>query len=263
MTPPLPDSDSPAGAPPEPRRARPLAGWLAGAALLTGVVPAVAGAGLGLLNFVATLRGHQGPVDQRYGPLDRQRFDLYRPGASALPAMPDGIAFGTPLVIFIYGGAWNSGQRRDYRFAGEALAARGFAVMVIDYRLFPEARYPDFLQDCARAVGYGLEHAAELGADPQRVFIYGHSAGAYNAAMLALDPRWLQAVGHSPRELAGWVGLAGPYDFLPIGDPDTRRAFDWPRTSPDTQPIRHAGDLAPPRPAFLGAAAEDRRVDPV
>jgi acetyl esterase/lipase len=134
--------------------------------------------------------------------------------------------------------------------------------MVIDYRLYPQVRYPDFLEDCARAVGYGLEHARELGADPHRVFLFGHSAGAYNAAMLALDPRWLRAVGHSPQELAGWVGLAGPYDFLPIEDPGVRLVFDWPGTSPDTQPINHVGDLSRPLPAFLGAAVHDTVVYP-
>ena len=211
--------------------------------------------GVRTLNAFASLRGHQADVGTPYGPLARQRFDLYRP--AAVPG-----AGASPLVVFVYGGTWSSGDRADYRFAGEALAARGFTVMVVDYRLYPEVRYPDFLQDCARATGYALEHAAALGADPQRVFLYGHSAGAYNVAMLALDPRWLRAVGHAPGELAGWIGLAGPYDFLPIGDPQTRLVFEWPRTAPDTQPINHVGDLARALPAFLGAAADDRIVEP-
>jgi acetyl esterase/lipase len=238
---------------------RRLSRWAVAAALLAWVVPALAGAGASLLNAVATLRGHQGPADVAYGPLPRQRFDVYVPGTSITEADK---ATGSPLVIFIYGGSWNMGDRREYRFAGEALAARGFTVMVVDYRLYPEVRYPDFLEDCARAVGYGLEHARELGADPQRVFLYGHSAGAYNVAMLALDPRWLRAVGHSPDELAGWVGLAGPYNFLPIEDPDVQRVFDWPATSPDTQPINHVGDLAHPLPVFLGASVHDKLVYP-
>ncbi len=211
--------------------------------------------GLGALNAFAALRGHQARTDVAYGPLERQRFDLYRPPA-------DASAGASPLVVFVHGGTWSEGGRGDYRFAGEALAAQGFTVMVVDYRLYPDVRYPDFLQDCARAVGYGLEHAAELGADPRRVFLYGHSAGAYNAAMLALDPRWLGAVGHRPAELAGWVGLAGPYDFLPITNPQTRLVFEWPRTAPDTQPINHVEDAAPPVPAFLGAARQDTTVHP-
>jgi len=229
------------------------------AVLLACAGAASAGVGTGLLDALAVVRGHQGRADVAYGPLARQRFDVYVPGTSLDAADK---ATGAPLVIFLYGGSWHTGSRGEYAFAGQALAAQGFVVMVVDYRLSPEVRYPDFLDDCARAVGYGLAHARELGADPRRVFLFGHSAGAYNAAMLALDPRWLRAAGHSPDELAGWVGLAGPYDFLPIGDPDVQRAFDWPATAPDTQPIHHVDDLAQPRPAFIGVARDDSVVRP-
>jgi len=228
-------------------------------ALLAGAAVVACGgcahSGVRTLNAFAALHGRQADVGVAYGPLERQRFDLYRPAAA--PG-----AGASSLVVFVYGGTWSSGDRADYRFAGEALAAQGFTVMVVDYRLYPEVRYPDFLQDCARATGYALEHAATLGADPKRVFLYGHSAGAYNAAMLALDSRWLRAVGHAPGELAGWVGLAGPYNFLPIGDPQTRLVFDWPRTVPDTQPINHVGDLPRALPAFLGVADHDTLVIP-
>lgn len=233
--------------------------WAVAAALLAWAGSALAGVGSGVLNTLAVVRGHQGRADVAYGPLERQRFDVFVPGTSIDEADK---ATGAPLVIFIYGGSWNMGSRREYAFAGQALAARGFVVMVVDYRIYPEVRYPDFLEDCAKAVGYGLEHARELGADPRRVFLVGHSAGAYNAAMLALDPRWLRAVGHSPDELAGWVGLAGPYNFLPIGDPGVKLVFDWPQTSPDTQPINHVDDLARPLPVFIGAARKDSVVYP-
>ena len=244
---------------PDPARPRRLWRWVAGATLLAGVGSAMAGAGLGMINAVATIRGHQGPADIAYGSSPRQRLDVYLPGNSLDEA---DLAGGSPLVIFIYGGSWNSGTRQDYRFAGEALAAQGFTVLVVDYRLYPQVRYPDFLHDCAQAVAYGLEHARELGADPHRVFLYGHSAGAYNVAMLALDPRWLRATGHAPDELAGWIGLAGPYNFLPIQDEDVKPVFDWPATSPDTQPIQHVDDLARPLPVFLGAAVHDKLVFP-
>jgi acetyl esterase/lipase len=88
----------------------------------------------------------------------------------------------------------------------------------------------------------------------------GHSAGAYNAAMLALDARWLRAEGMAPSQLAGWTGLAGPYDFLPIVDPQSRVAFEWPATPADSQPLAHASRASPP--ALLLAAAEDRTVNP-
>jgi len=242
---------------PSPTRQRRWPRWSAAVVLTAAASSAMAGAGAGVLNALASVRGHRDTTDVAYGPAARQRFDLYRPGSALDDADK---ARGSPLVVFVYGGSWSMGSRADYRFAGEALAAQGFTVMVVDYRLSPEVRYPAFVQDCALATAYALEHARELGADPGRVFLYGHSAGAYNVAMLALDPRWLRAAGHSPDELAGWVGLSGPYDFLPIGDPGVQVAFGWPSTSPDTQPLQHVGDLARPLPAFIGAAVEDTVV---
>jgi acetyl esterase/lipase len=207
------------------------------------------------LNLLAALGGGTRLADQAYGPLPRQRFDLYSPDAAA-PRPPGGF----PLVVFFYGGSWNSGERADYRFVGQALAAHGVVVMAADYRLYPEVRYPDFLGDCALATAHALTHAAALGADPKRVIVMGHSAGAYNAAMLALDPRWLGATRHSPTELAGWIGLAGPYDFVPIKNPQVQPVFHHPDVPPQSQPLAHAQQHAVP--TFLGAAVSDTVVSP-
>jgi len=132
--------------------------------------------------------------------------------------------------------------------------------LVADYRLYPQVRYPDFLVDCAQALAYALRESPRLGGDPKRVFVMGHSAGAYNAAMLALDPRWLRATGHAPAELAGWIGLAGPYDFLPIKNPDAKPVFFHPDYPLGSQPIGYARHDAPR--TFLGAAREDDLVNP-
>ncbi len=188
-----------------------------------------------------------------YGGLPRQMLDVYRPTVAA----PAG---GYPVAVFLYGGSWNRGERADYRFFAAALASRGVLTLVADYRLYPEVRYPSFLEDSALALAYGLREAAALGGDPKRVFVVGHSAGAYNAEMLALDARWLQGVGHDPAELAGWVGLAGPYDFLPIVNPDVRPVFFHPNYPSGTQVFDHVGAQAPK--AFLGAARTDTLVDP-
>lgn len=204
-----------------------------------------------LLNATVPTDTYQRTEGLAYGPEPRQLLDVYHPKtqAGASPA---------PMVVFFYGGSWSSGERADYRFVGEALASRGIVAVIADYRLSPAFRYPVFLQDSARALRWALEHAAEQGADPSRVFVMGHSAGAYNAAMLALDPRWLAAEGLKPSRLAGWIGLAGPYDFLPIGDPQTQVAFNWPATPADSQPLAHASSASPP--ALLLAAREDKTV---
>ena len=221
----------------------------AGAAALVASAPSRA------LNLLAAVDTRRAGRDLPYGPLPRQRYDLYQPPAAPPPG-------GWPLVVFFYGGSWNRGERADYRFVGEALASRGLLALVADYRLYPQVTYPDFLHDCAAAVAHALAQAASLGADPARVFVMGHSAGAYNAAMLALDPRWLRTAGRDAADLAGWIGLAGPYDFLPITNPDARPVFHHPDVPPDSQPIRHAAE-APALPAFLGAAARDDLVNPV
>jgi acetyl esterase/lipase len=188
-----------------------------------------------------------------YAALPRHKLDIYRPTATA-PAL------GWPVVVFFYGGLWNRGERADYRFVGAALASRGVLTLVADYRLYPEVRYPEFLADSAQALAWGLREAGALGGNPRRVFVMGHSAGAYNAAMLALDARWLRAVGHAPEELAGWIGLAGPYDFLPMTNPDTRPVFFHPNYPAGSQPIGHITPVS--RPAFLGAARHDDLINP-
>lgn len=181
----------------------------------------------------------------------RQKLDIYQP-KSAVP--------NAPVVVFFYGGSWNSGSREDYGFVGEALASRGMVVVLADYRLYPQVRYPAFLQDGAQAVAWTHRHIADYGADPARLYLMGHSSGAYNAAMLALDPSLLAAQGLSPALIKGWIGLAGPYDFLPIANQDVRPVFFYPDSPPDSQPINHVSRGAPP--ALLMASSKDSLVNP-
>ena len=211
---------------------------------------------LDVLNATVPSDTYRSALNTSYGDHPRQKVDVYMPSqALADKELPRG---GSPMVVFFYGGSWSSGDRADYRFVGEALAALGIAVVVADYRLSPEVRYPAFVQDSALATRWAFDNAQKYGADPARSFVMGHSAGAYNAAMLALDKRWLSAVRLSPAKLAGWIGLAGPYDFLPIGDRKTQVAFEWPNTPPDSQALFHAGSESPP--ALLLAPTNDTLV---
>ena len=186
-----------------------------------------------------------------YGDDPRQKLDIYRP----VTVLPD-----APVVVFFYGGSWNSGSKDDYGFVGEALASRGIVVVIADYRLYPQVRYPLFLQDGAQAVAWAFQHSAEYGGDPRKLYVMGHSSGAYNAAMLALDPQWLAGVGLSPSVFKGWIGLAGPYDFLPIENRDVRPVFFYPDSPPDSQPINHVSQSAPP--SLLIASVDDNLVNP-
>ncbi len=250
-------SPSPVSTPTAPSRSLSSAARWKRTARVAGLLALAAGlaacSGVGTLNALTPRSAAEVDHGVAYGALPRQRLDVYRPAGSA-PAE------GWPVVVFFYGGTWKSGERGDYLFLGQALASRGVLTLVADYRLYPEVRYPDFLKDSAQALAWGLDHAASLGGNPRRVFAMGHSAGGYNAAMLALDPRWLAGAGHAPRELAGWIGLAGPYDFLPSDNPNVQRVFHHPDYPPNSQPVGFAHAGAPP--AFLGAAEKDSLVSP-
>ena len=183
-----------------------------------------------------------------YGNDPRQRLDVYA---------PRGRTTRLPVIVFFYGGSWNSGTRSGYAFVGRALAARGFVVAIPDYRLVPQVRFPAFLQDNAAAVRWVRGHVAGVGGDPDRLVLAGHSAGAYDAAMLAVDPRWL---GADRAAVRGLIGLAGPYDFLPFDGAVSQAAFG---TAPDpvaTQPVTFASAGDPP--ALLATGGEDTTVRP-
>src|SRR5580658_10592982 len=163
-------------------------------------------------------------------------------------------ATAAPVIVFFYGGGWRSGSKRTYRYVAKALARRGYVAVLPDYRIYPQARYPDFLDDGAQAVRWVKDNAERFGGDPQKIFLMGHSAGAHIAAMLAIDATWLQKVGLVPgRDIAGLIGVSGPYDFLPLKDEILKIIFGG-ANRPETQPISHVGAGAPPALLLTGDA---------
>lgn len=190
-----------------------------------------------LLNAVAPRDDVEIAADLPYAGGERHRIDVYAPRR----------ARAAPVVVFFYGGSWETGDRATYRFVGAALADAGVVCMIPDYRVWPEVGFPGFMEDGARAVAWARAHAAEHGGDPGRLFLMGHSAGAHIATLLALDPAFLRAVEMAPgRDLHGVVGLAGPYDFLPLRDPTLQAIFGAERDWPISQPINHVTPGAPP-----------------
>jgi acetyl esterase/lipase len=181
-----------------------------------------------------------------------QRLDVWRPEGAAGKRLP--------VVIFYYGGGWVKGSRGAYAFAARAYAAHGFVVVVPDYRKVPTVRFPAFLQDAADAVRWTNDHVAEHGGDPNRIAVAGHSAGAYAAAMLALDPRWLGAVGLPREVIKASVGLSGPYDFYPWTSRRSRDAMQGVADPRMTQPIAFASAEAPPM--LLVTSSADTVVRP-
>lgn len=217
------------------------------ARLLLGSAAALA-AGCGNLGFtIANLPARRGPferlADIAYAGDARQALDLYRPAGVR----------DAPVVVFWYGGAWVKGRKEDYRFVGAALAAAGCVAVLPDYRLFPAARFPAFVEDGARATAWAVRHAREHGGDPGRVFLAGHSAGAHLAAMLAVQPRWLEQVGTDPAAVRGLVGLSGPYALQP-NTPTLNAIFAPPFTAADWRPAEAVTSRAPPSLLLHGAA---------
>ncbi|MDB5098678.1 MAG: alpha/beta hydrolase [Cyanobacteria bacterium RYN_339] len=203
---------------------------------LTGCAPA------DVLNAVTPAWSYQADGGQAYGADPRQVLDVYR------PTQPRGRA-----VVFFYGGRWEGGNRRDFRFVGDAFAARGYTVVVPDYRVYPQVKFPAFIEDGAKAVRWTRDHARELGCDPDRLLIVGHSSGAHTAVMLGLDAHFLQAAGVPASAVRGVVGLAGPYDFEPF-DPDIATLMGPESGWPATQPINFARAGAPPLLLLQGDA---------
>jgi acetyl esterase/lipase len=195
-----------------------------------------------------------------YGGHARQVLDIYAPARARGPH---------PVIVFYYGGSWRSGERADYGFVAARLVACGFIVVVPDYRVYPETRYPGFVEDCGRAAQWVMGRIGGYGGDAEAVFLMGHSAGAYNAVMVALAPE-------APA-VAGVIGLAGPYDFERLEDPAIKAIFAGAAEAKDaadtagtedaaeaamreTQPIRQAHGAAPPM--LLATGARDRVVPP-
>ena len=148
---------------------------------------------LQILNTLSSDPDSRVAADIAYGEGARRRLDIYAP--------PN--ASNAPVVVFFYGGSWNSGSREDYEFVGRALASRGIVAVLADYRIYPEVRYPSFLRDSAEAVAWTVGEIDRYGGDAERLFVMGHSAGAYNAAMIALDGRWLAEYGIEPSVFVG------------------------------------------------------------
>lgn len=180
--------------------------------------------------------------DIRYAAEARLTLDVCRPKA----------AVAAPVVVFFYGGGWRSGHKGLYRYVAKALARRGYVAVVPDYSIYPEVRYPDFLDDGARAVRWVRDNVHRFGGDPEKIFLMGHSAGAHIAAMLSIDAAWLDKVALVPgRDLAGLIGIAGPYDFLPLKD-ETLIVIFGGADRAETQPIFHVGPSAPPALLLTG-----------
>lgn len=184
-----------------------------------------------------------------FGSGPRQKLDVYAPRSPTTA--------GLPVLIFIYGGSWGSGNRADYEFVGDAFASRGFLTIIPDYRVAPDV-FPSFVEDAALAVKWAVDNARACGGDPHRIVLVGHSAGAYNAMQAVLNSHYLRDAGVDAHVIKGVVGLAGPYNFYPFDVASTRAAFGSYPDPQATQPIHFVRADAPP--LFLAWDGNDNLV---
>ena len=190
-------------------------------------------------------------TDIAYGEDPRQKLDIYSPKGAPPKA----------TIVFIYGGSWTSGTKSLYRFLGQAFAARGYQLVVADYRLYPQVRYPAFIEDSARAFAWTKTHVADYGGDPDRMFLMGHSAGAYNVMMLAIDPQFLAPYGLSPKDALGLISAAGPLSFNPLETASTKDIFITAKDIDAARPVKLAASgAAGAPPMFLLHGLADTTV---
>ncbi|MBV6633180.1 MAG: alpha/beta hydrolase [Alphaproteobacteria bacterium] len=165
-------------------------------------------AGLAAVNIPTRLAEVEETFNTTFDPVEKLALDIYRPSGDPAGKLP--------VIIFFYGGSWQTGARAEYRFVGSEMAAKGFITVIPDYRKSPAHRFPAFAEDGAKAVAWVMDNLDALGGGD--VYLMGHSAGAHIAATLAVNPEFLAAHDLAPKQLAGVIGLAGPYDFTPRDD---------------------------------------------
>ena len=196
-----------------------------------------------LLNLTVPRSGYRVHRDIAYGEGARQRLDLYVPDAFMAPA---------PVVLFFYGGGFVAGRKSEYRVLGQALASNGIIAAVADYRLYPEVTFPAFIEDGAAALVGLRKLVPQYGGDPVRIFLAGHSAGAYISVMLAADARYLAARDADPSIIRGVIGIAGIYDFPKIVTPERILIFGG-AERPETQPLNYIDGARTPMLLVVGA----------
>lgn len=200
-----------------------------------------------VLDIVDRLTGGSRDVElvhsQSLGDAPKQKLAVYTDGHSLLPVTRPAKL---PVIIFVHGGGWRSGDIDDYGFIARGLVPEGYVVVLAGYRLGPDGVFPAMLQDTAKVVAWTKTNIAKYGGDPDAIFLSGHSAGAYNVAMLGLDPQWLGREGMQTGDIAGIIGISGPYDFYPFDAESTTLAFGGGDDPEATQPINFARADAPP-----------------
>ena len=207
-----------------------------------------------VLNSLVPENGYELVSGVEYGTNARQKLDIYLPKATEKSTALK------KVIIFYYGGNWDSGERADYKFAAEALVSHGYIVVIPDYRVYPEVLFPALMADPVSAAKWVKTNIKKYNGDANKVFLAGHSAGAHIAVMMAINPEYLAQVSLKPNDFAGVIGLAGPYDFLPLKSDRLKTIFGSEAEQWKSQPINFVNGKNPP--LFLAVGMKDDTVWP-
>lgn len=212
-----------------------------------------------VLNSLVPENGYSLISALAYGTNARQKLDIYLPKAADQSTKLDSAKL-KKVIIFYYGGNWDSGERADYKFAAEALVSHGYIVVIPDYRVYPEVLFPALMADPVSAAKWVKTNIKKYNGDANKVFLAGHSAGAHIAAMMAINPEYLAEVSLKPNDFAGVIGLAGPYDFLPLKSERLKIIFGPEAQQWKSQPINFVDGKNPP--LYLAVGMKDNTVWP-
>ncbi|MDQ3001068.1 MAG: alpha/beta hydrolase [Fibrobacterota bacterium] len=188
--------------------------------------------------------------DRAFGPEARHRLDVYLPKAAPRAS---------PVVVFLHGGRWREGSKRDYRLVGDSFTRKGWIAVIPDVRHYPEGRFPDWVGDAARSIRWTLDSIGLHGGDVRNIFVMGHSSGAHTTVLLATDERHLDRAGVPKQSVKGFVSLAGPVRTT-WTDADVQEVMGPSEGWPDTYPANFIdGGNAP---LLLLHGSKDRTVSP-
>ena len=212
-----------------------------------------------VLNTLVPESGYELGSDVEYGSHPRQKLDIYLPKNPKTSDAKKSDAL-KKVIIFYYGGNWDSGERADYKFAAEALASLGHIVVVPDYRVYPDVLFPEFMADPSAAAKWVKANIKKYNGDVNKVFLTGHSAGAHIVVMMAINAEYLAKESLKPSDFAGVIGLAGPYDFLPLTSDRLKTIFGPEAVQWKSQPINFVDGKNPP--LYLAIGTKDNTVWP-
>lgn len=200
-----------------------------------------------LLNSITPSGSFNRVKDISFAAHPRLKLDVYR----AEKEIPN-----SPVLLFVHGGGWDEGSKDIYKFLGDGFAKDGYTTVIPNYRLYPEARFPDPVVDVAHAVNWTNTQYPD-----RPMILIGHSAGAYNVLMAGLVPDYIKETGSNLCEsVSGIISLAGPTGIVPLDKEEPYLTVFPDLFTKKDAPLNNVDSPAPP--FYLLHGQDDKTVYP-